>query len=167
MYNTKKLTVISLLISLALTLHVFEQFLPVPLPIPGVKLGLANVITLLTIILFGFKEAIIVVFCRTLLGSFLGGTPSSFIFSIVGSLLSAFIMTLLYKKYLHTFSLPTISILGAVFHNLGQIFVASLIFSSINIFYYFPLLIFSGIITGFFIGLTTKHSLKYLPITSK
>ncbi|MDD2482501.1 MAG: Gx transporter family protein, partial [Lutispora sp.] len=81
MTKTRKMVLLSILISQALVLHVIERAIPVPIPVPGVKLGLANIISLITIMLFGYKEAVLVVILRTLLGSFFGGGLSSFLYS--------------------------------------------------------------------------------------
>lgn len=164
MTKTKKLTFLSILIAQALALHVLERFFPIPVPVPGVKLGLANIITLFTIIIFGFREAVIVVVGRTFLGSLFGGGPTIFLFSVIGSLLSTLIMTILYKNFSKIFSIPTISIMGAVFHNIGQITVASFIVANFNLFYYLPVLLISGVITGLFIGLTVQFTLQPLKI---
>lgn len=162
MTKTRKLTLLSLLIAQALVLHIMERLLPVPVPVPGVKLGLANIITLITIILFGLKDAIIVVIMRIFLGSLLGGNFLSFLFSLAGGLLSTLVMAWLYKRWIKFFSIPAISILGAVFHNLGQIAVASLVIANLNVFFYLPVLIFSGVITGLFIGLIVRFAYKPL-----
>jgi len=162
MTRTKKLTLLSLLLAQALALHIIERNLPVPMPVPGVKLGLANIITLLTIIIFGFKEAVLVVLGRTFLGALFGGGFSAFFFSLAGGLLSTMIMVLMYKNFFKYFSLPTVSVTGAIFHNIGQITVASFVVENINLFYYLPILIFSGVITGLFIGLVVKFALKPL-----
>ncbi|KJS82515.1 MAG: heptaprenyl diphosphate synthase [Peptococcaceae bacterium BICA1-8] len=164
MTKSRKITLLGLLIAQALALHVIERFVPMPIPIPGVKLGLANIITLFTIIILGFKEAVLVVIVRTFLGSLFAGGPSSFLFSIIGGLFSTVIMSMLYKWFYRFFSIPTISIAGAVAHNIGQIAVASFIVSNLNLFYYLPALIISGVITGLFIGLAVQFALKPLKI---
>jgi len=92
----------------------------------------------------------------------LGGGFSAFLFSLTGGLLSTVIMALMYKHFFKYFSIPTISITGAIFHNLGQIAIAGFIINNLNLFYYLPILIFSGVITGFFIGLAVQFSLKHL-----
>lgn len=84
MKGTKKLAVLAMMVSMALVLHVVESLLPIPYIAPGVKLGLANIVSLVAIILFGFKEALVVVLLRTFLGSLLGGVPSNFLFSSAG-----------------------------------------------------------------------------------
>ncbi|MDF2521237.1 MAG: Heptaprenyl diphosphate synthase component [Clostridia bacterium] len=162
MKNTKKMVILSLLISQALVLHVIERMIPVPIPVPGIKLGLANVISLFTIILFGWKEALLVVFLRTLLASFFGGGFSAFAYSIAGGFLSALMMSLLYKNFRNTFSIIAISVVGAVFHNIGQVLVASLAVSNVNIFFYLPVLLISGVITGIFIGVAVQYTMKPL-----
>ncbi|MFZ7101642.1 MAG: Gx transporter family protein [Peptococcaceae bacterium] len=164
---TRKLIILSLLIAQALALHVLERFIPVPVPVPGGKLGLANIITLFTLIIFGFKEALIVVIGRTFLGSLFGGGPSAFLFSIAGGLASTIVMTVLYKRFNRFFSLPTISVAGAVTHNTGQIAVASLIIKNADLFYYLPFLLISGIITGLLIGFAVRFTLKPLSTVLK
>lgn len=152
------MVLLSILISQALVLHVIERAIPVPVPVPGVKLGLANIISLITIILFGYKEAVVVVTIRTLLGSLFGGGLSSFMYSLAGGLLSTSVMALMYLKNKNMFSIPTISTVGAVFHNIGQIGVASLVISNIHLFYYLPVLLVSGVITGIIIGFTVQFT---------
>lgn len=159
MSKTKKMVLLGILVSQALILHIIERMIPVPVPVPGIKLGLANVITLITIIIFGGREALLVVTLRTFLGSVFGGGISSFIYSIVGGYLSTLTMTLMYKKYRKLFSLPAISVVGAVFHNVGQISIASLIVMNPRLFYYLPVLLVSAVITGLFIGFTVKYAL--------
>lgn len=162
MTKTKKLALLSILLAFALALHIFERSLPIPMIAPGVKLGLANIITLLIIIMFGFKEAALVVFMRTFLGAIFGGGFLAFLFSLSGGLLSTIIMALMYKKFSKYFSIMAISTIGAIFHNIGQITVASFVIENINLFYYLPVLLFSGIITGIFIGLVVQFLLKPL-----
>lgn len=162
MKNTRKMVLLSVLVSQALVLHVIERMIPVPIPIPGVKLGLANVISLFTIVIFGWKEAMLVVFLRTMLGSFFGGGVSSFLYSFTGGIISTIAMALLYKYFKNVFSIIAISVVGAVFHNAGQIWIASMVVSNANIFYWLPVLLISGVITGIFIGITVQLTMKPL-----
>ncbi|SJZ53677.1 Gx transporter family protein [Garciella nitratireducens] len=162
MKNTRKLVFMALLLSVSLVLHYVEGWIPVPIPAPGVKLGLANIVTMVTIVLFGFKETFILVILRSFTSSILGGAISSFLFSIVGGTLSAIIMYLLYFHNKEYFSLMGISIVGAIFHNIGQLFVASILIFNFSIFTYLPILMLSGIITGYFVGLSAKYILKVL-----
>lgn len=166
MKSTKKMVILSLLVSQALVLHVIERMLPV-IPISGVKLGLANVISLFTIIIFGWKEAMLVVFLRTILGSFFGGGISSFLYSFTGGILSTIIMALLYRYFKNVFSIIAISVMGAVFHNIGQILIASMVVSNAKLFIYLPVLLISAVITGIFIGLTVQYTMKPLQVILK
>lgn len=160
MNRTKKMVVLGLLVSQALVLHIIERMIPVPVPVPGIKLGLANAISLMAIIIFGPKEAFVVVGMRTLLGSVFGGGVSSFIYSLIGGLISTIAMAIMYKRFRNLFSLPAISIVGAVFHNVGQILVASLIVQNAKLFYYLPVLLISAVITGLFIGFAVQYTLR-------
>lgn len=162
MTKTRKMMLLSILISQALVLNLIERAFPVPVPVPGVKLGLANVISLFTIIVFGLKETIVVVFLRTFLGSLFTGGVSSFFYSLAGGLLSAVIMSYMNTRHKDIFSIPTISVVGAVFHNIGQITVASIVISNMRLFYYLPVLLISGILTGIIIGFTVQFSINPL-----
>ena len=160
MSKTKKMVLLGILVSQALILNLVERMIPVPVPVPGIKLGLANAISLIAIILFGPKEALIVVGMRTFLGSVFGGGISSFIYSFIGGTVSTMAMAIMYRKFRTLFSLPAISVIGAVFHNTGQILVASLIVENAKLFYYSPALLISAVITGLFIGFAVQYTLK-------
>lgn len=162
MSRTKKMVVLGLLVSQALILNIVERMIPVPVPVPGIKLGLANAISLMTIVIFGPKEALAVVGMRTFLGSVFGGGVSSFIYSLIGGTISTIAMAIMYKRFRNLFSLPAISVVGAVFHNIGQILVASLIVQNARLFYYLPLLLISAVITGLFIGFAVQYTLRPL-----
>lgn len=162
MKNTKKLVFLAILLSQALVLHYIESFIPIPIPAPGVKLGLANIITLITIVLFGFKPALILVGMRSFMGAVFGGVIASFFFSIGGGLFSLIAMYFLHHYYKDYFTYMGISIVGAIFHNIGQLLVASLLVTNFGIFVYLPILMLTAIITGYFIGLATKYILQLL-----
>jgi heptaprenyl diphosphate synthase len=152
---------LALMISLALVLHVIEGFMPVLAP--GMKLGLANIMTLITLTLFGFKEALVVVVIRSVLGSLLAGSVTAILYSLAGGILSCLVMSGLYIKFRLHFSIMGISVAGAIFHNIGQLLVASWLFGSIGIlFTYLPILTVAAVGTGFFIGLTSKYIIGYL-----
>jgi heptaprenyl diphosphate synthase len=157
MKGTRKLAVLAMMVSMALVLHVVESLLPIPYIAPGVKLGLANIVSLAAIILFGFKEALVVVLIRTFLGSMLGGVPSNFLFSSAGGILSTVVMYALYRWAGAKFSVVGISVAGAVAHNVGQLFVAGLIVENFGLYIYLPILMVSAVVTGIFIGFTVKY----------
>jgi len=160
MNKTKKMVVLSLLVSIALIIYVIEGQIPVLFP--GIKLGLANLISLTALIIFGWKEALLIMFLRTLLGSMFGGSMSAFMFSIAGGLLSNIIMILLYKYFKNSISIWSISILGAIFHNIGQLLVASFVIQDLRIYIYLPVLLISAVVTGYFIGICTNFLIKHL-----
>lgn len=160
MSRTNKMVLMGILVSQALILHLIERMIPVPAPVPGIKLGLANAISLMTIVLFGPKEALLVVAMRTFLGSVFGGGISSFIYSFIGGTISTLAMAVMYRKFRNLFSLPAISVVGAIFHNIGQIFAASIIVQNMKLFYYLPVLLISAVITGLFIGFAVQYTLK-------
>ncbi|MDI3311513.1 MAG: Gx transporter family protein, partial [Thermoanaerobacterium sp.] len=110
--SVKKIVYISILVSQALVLNIVESFIPVPIPVPGIKIGLANIVTLVTILMFGFKESLIVVVLRTLLAQLLVGNLTSFLYSVSGGILSACIMYFAHKRYSKYFSLVGVSVFG-------------------------------------------------------
>ena len=162
MKSTKRLTTVAMFISAALVLHVVEGMLPVPFAAPGVKLGLANVVTLVAIMFFKFREILLIVILRCLLGSLFGGSISGFLFSITGGILSAVSMWFFYNKLGKYFSLIGISIIGAIFHNIGQLLAASLIIADFRIYIYLPVLMIASVITGIFIGIVCSYMKKLI-----
>lgn len=154
MNKTKKMVLLSILVAIALVIYLIEAQIPVLFP--GIKLGLANSISLVALILLGWKEAFLIMVLRTLLGSMFGGSLSAFMFSIAGGVLSNIVMVLLYKWFKNYIGIPTISVCGAVFHNIGQLLVASFIVQDLRIYVYLPVLLVSAIITGYFIGILTS-----------
>ncbi len=154
--NTKKLVFLSLLTSLALIISLIEQSLPLPLPIPGAKLGLSNVIILTTIVVFGYRAGIVVALLKSLLLMLITGSVTGFWYSFAGALLSSLVMSFAYRFFSNRLSLIGISELGAVAHNFGQIAVAAFFLSNGGLFAYFPILNLIGLVTGFFVGLVAN-----------
>lgn len=158
----KYVILLALMISQALVLSFIESLLPLSVPIPGVKLGLTNIVTLAVIILFGMGEAVLVVFIRTLLASLFGGGLYAFLFSVTGGILSAIIMALLYRNTFFRLSITGISVAGGISHNVGQLLVACLTMKSTEVLYYTPVLMISGVITGLCIGICSANVIKLL-----
>lgn len=150
----KKVAFIGLLIAFGLALSFLESLIPQVIPIPGVKLGLANFAVLMTLYLFGFKEALIMNFARILLASMMFGSAFSFIYALSGALLSILIEVLLIK--INKMSEIGVSVAGGIAHNVGQILLAIIITKTIGVFYYLPFLIVSGILAGIVIGILVK-----------
>ncbi len=151
----KKTIFLSILTSLALAISMFESVIPLPIPIPGAKLGLSNIVILVTIVCFGFKEAITVTILRSILMVLITGRLASLPYSLVGSTLSCLIMYFSNLKLKSYLSLIGTSELGSFAFNVGQLLVASIVLSNYKIFVYLPLLLFMGIFTGYFVGLAS------------
>lgn len=141
--------------------------MPVPFIVPGAKLGLANVVTLIVIVLFGVYDALAVVAIRTFLGSLLSGALTSFAFSIVGGILATLAMSLAHKRLGDVFGLVGVSILGAVSHNVGQLFVAAVVVGTMGVYSYLPMLLLAGVGTGYFVGILAGFILRFLPVTAE
>lgn len=157
--NTKKLTALSMLTAIALIIFIVEAQLPPLAPIPGIKIGLANVITMVTLMWFGRKEAFIVLIVRIILGSVFAGQMVSFMYSLAGGLL-CFLMMSLTIKIFKINQLWIVSILGALSHNVGQIAVAVFVTGTWQIIAYLPILAVSAVITGAFTGLAASFVVR-------
>ena len=149
--NTKRLVTLSVSVAVAMLLSFVESQIPAFFPIPGIKLGLANVATVFVLYKLGWKEAIAVSATRVCLSSVLFGSVSAFFYAIAGALLSLAVMILL--KLARVFSKSVVSIAGGVAHNIAQIGVSMLILQTDVVILYLPALIISGILTGAVIGL--------------
>ena len=146
--------------ALALIFSYVETLIPVNLGIPGVKLGLANLIIAVALYKMRLSEAYLLSVVRILLAGFIFGNYFSIIYSLAGGLLSLTVMALL-KKW-GGFSLQGISIAGGVFHNIGQLIVAAVVVETFSVTYYFPVLLVAGLLTGLVIGIVAEMMLKRL-----
>ena len=146
--------------ALALIFSYVETLIPVNLGIPGVKLGLANLISVVALYKMRLSEAYLLAVVRVLLAGFIFGNYFSIIYSLAGGLLSLTVMALL-KKW-GGFSLQGISIAGGVFHNIGQLIVAAVVVETFSVTYYFPVLLVAGLLTGLVIGIVAEMMLKRL-----
>lgn len=146
--------------ALALIFSYVETLIPINLGIPGVKLGLANLIIVVALYKMRLSEAYLLSVVRVLLAGFIFGNYFSIIYSLAGGLLSLTVMALL-KKW-GGFSLQGISIAGGVFHNIGQLIVAAVVVETFSVTYYFPVLLVAGLLTGLVIGIVAEMMLKRL-----
>lgn len=160
-FDTKKLTTLSLLTAVSLVVFIIEANIPTLVPIPGIKLGLANIITLVVLVLYTPRDAFMVLITRIILASIFTGQMMTFFYSLGGGVCCFLIMTLFNAIYQRKYIYIT-SIFGAIAHNMGQIFVAWIFVSSIGVFVYVPYLIISGVITGLFTGLCAHFTIKQL-----
>lgn len=158
----RKLLYLALLTAISLVLFVLENQIPAPVPVPGVKLGLGNVIVVTVLFLYGPKEALEVLGAKILLSAILTGNLGALAYSAAGGLLSWIGMALL-RPLLQKKQLWVASVLGSMLHNLGQLGVARLIAAVPGLWAYLPVLLLSGMITGFFTGVAAQavvHRMK-------
>ena len=161
MPKTKKLALMALLTAIALTIFVVENQLPAPVPVPGVKLGLANIITLVTMLLLGKKEAGSVLLVRVLMGAMFAGSPSTLLFSAAGGALAWLVMCLTVGLFGEK-QLWIVSALAGLAHNAGQLLTCALVVKTPGVFAYAPILAVSGVITGVFTGLAAMYLIRAL-----
>lgn len=155
----KKITLSGLLISLALVLSYIESLFPMGLivPIPGLRLGLANIVTMFALFYLGFVPALTVSVLRCVLAALLFGGFSSLLFSLSGALLALITMQVLKYGYNKLFSILGVSIGGAAAHNTGQIIMASLMMRNAAIFAYLPVLLLAGTVMGFITAILAQN----------
>ncbi len=150
----KKTAYLGMLTALAFVFSYIEYLLPINLGVPGVKLGLANLVIIVALYTINMRWAFTLSAVRILLAGLTFGNPASMIYSLAGGMLSLAIMILAKKSKL--FSVTGVSILGGVFHNIGQIGVAVLVVETAGLLYYLPVLILSGTIAGVLIGILSS-----------
>lgn len=142
-------------LALALICSYVESLIPFYFGIPGVKLGLTNIVVVLLLYTLGAKEAFLVSLVRIILAGFLFGNPFSILYSLSGGILSFLAMYLL--KRTEKLKVVTVSVAGGVMHNTGQLIMAALVVENYHILYYIPVLLTAGFITGFFIGILSQE----------
>ena len=170
MKKTRAVAHSAILIALALALSYAERFIPLQLliPLPGVKLGLANIVTLMALYLLGGKQAFAILAVRCVLGSLFGGGITGLLFSLTGGLLSMAVMTLC--KRISIFSIYGVSVLGAAAHNVGQILAAMAVMDSVYVGAYLPYLLAVALFTGSATGAACAgvlRALKTVPISKE
>lgn len=156
--RNKRIALRGILIALAMILSYIESFIPISSAVPGVKIGLANIVTIYAIERMGVRDTLIISLLRILLSTILFGNPAVMIYSLAGALLSIFIMSLI-SQFPHS-GIMGISVAGAVFHNIGQCAAAALALRNINVFGYLPILLVAGIAAGIITGLISGLVLK-------
>lgn len=159
--STRHLTILALYTTLALAIYGIESLLPPLLPIPGMKLGLANIVTLLVLTRYSAKDTFLVLLSRILLSTFAFGQFLSLLYSLCGGIFcfGAMCTTRMLLKNRHIY---ITGIFGAIFHNLGQILIALLMTRTIAVLSYLPFLIICAVITGLFTGLCAHFAAKLL-----
>ena len=154
--KTKKMVFLGLMVGYSLILYILETYIPNPFIVffPGAKLGLTNIVTLISLLIFGFKETFIIVTVRVILSSIFAGPMSYLLFSIGGAYLSLILMYLVSR--IKGFSTIGVSIVGAIGHNIGQLLVASILVENLLMITYLPFMLVTSLVTGFFVGLVSQ-----------
>ena len=177
---TKKLVIMAILSAIALIIFIIEAQIPLPVPVPGVKLGLANAVTLFALfitkqgdgppvrkqmnrppVLFASIDVFMILICRILLGAVFTGRLVAFIYSMTGGLL-AFAAQVVMKRFVSDKQIWVCGAVGAIFHNIGQILAAVLITGTPAIITYLPILIIAGVLTGTLTGFVAQFTIERL-----
>lgn len=162
MKRTRELVFTALLVSIALAVSLIETMIPMPFMVPGAKLGLSNMIILVTLVVFNFKRGFQVAILKSLLLMLVTGFGPSFLYSFAGAIFSTCMMGLTLRYATRAFSTLGVSIIGAVAHNFAQVTVASYVLGSMMVYTYFPFLTFIGMVTGYFVGLGAYNVSSHL-----
>ena len=159
--STRRLAFGAMFTALALIFSYVEFLIPLPVPVPGIKLGLANLVIIIAIYRMGFKYAFTINCVRIIASGLLFSGVFGMLYSFSGGILSLVVMYILYRTKL--FSMVGVSMAGGVMHNLGQLLTACLIVSNIRLMSYFAVLLVSGLISGIIIGIVAYQIEKRLP----
>ncbi len=146
----------ALLTAVALTIFLVEARIPSPVPIPGVKLGLANIVTLYAMFVLGPLDALAILLCRVLLGGMFAGQMMTLLYSLSGGLL-CWLLTAALKRVMTLRQIWLCSIFGAIAHNIGQIAAAIAVARTPSLIVYLPVLMISGIVAGTFTGVSAQY----------
>lgn len=160
--NVGKLTTLAMILTLGLVLSAIEMMIPMNF-LPGVKIGLGNIATIIAIVMYGFFEGLFIAVVRTVVFLLLGGSAMSFAMAVSGGILATVVMFLLYRFLKRSFSIIGISIAGSVVHNIGQIVTVMLIYRSFAAAGYLPVLLFSGLIMGAITGFSAQQIMRLVP----
>ena len=159
--KTRRLALSAMLAALALIFSYVEAMIPIPVPVPGIKLGIANLVIVMAIYKLGFRYAFTINCVRIVIAGLLFSGVFGMFYSFAGGILSILIMYLLYKT--GWFSMVGVSMAGGVAHNLGQLITACLIVSNVRLMSYFSILLFSGLFSGIAVGVLATLIYRRLP----
>lgn len=149
--SSRNITLGGVMTALAMIFSYIESLIPIPVPIPGIKLGIANIAIITVLYVLGSRQAVIINILRIALTAVLFGNFNSFLFSLAGGILSLIVMIAL--KHTKKFSIIGISVAGGAAHNIGQVTAAYLLMNTAAIYYYLPVLLIAGVVTGVVIGI--------------
>ncbi len=155
-----RIAFLGMFVALAFIFSYVEAILPFSIGVPGIKLGLANIVVITALYAFGIKEAFAISAVRIILVAFTFSNTFTMVYSLAGGMLSWAIMSLF--KMSNKFSIIGVSVIGGVFHNIGQLMVAAILMETSSLIYYLPILMIGGTATGIVIGILGKSILKIL-----
>lgn len=158
--SAKRLSTFGMLVALAFIFSYIELLVPFHFIVPGMKLGLANIVVVTALYLLGPKDAFTISFVRIVLVAFTFGNLNTMLYSLAGGILSFIAMAM--AKKIGAFSVIGVSVLGAVFHNIGQIFVAMFMLETKTLVNYLPFLVIMSLVTGVLIGIVGGELTKRL-----
>lgn len=164
--RTRKLTHLAILLALTVVLSIFEGMIPNFVPVPGVKIGLANIAVMYSLLFYGKKEAVLLNVAKAALGFATRGAIAGFL-SLCGGLLSIAVIIVLAAAFKNKISYILLSVAGAVFHNIGQLIAVYFILDNYDLFYYLPVLIISGVVMGIITGILLKTLMPVLSFYPK
>ena len=151
----------AVLTAVALTIFIVELQIPAPVPVPGVKLGLSNIVTLAALFTLGPWDALAVLLCRVVLGAAFAGNMAALLYSLSGGLLALGVAVLM-RKLLTERQIWVASVFSAMAHNIGQLLAAVAVTSTPALFAWLPPLLVSGVVTGLFTGLAGQFTVQRL-----
>lgn len=151
----KKTAYLGVMLALALICSYVEVLIPIPIGIPGIKLGLANIVIVFALYSMGIKDALVLSIMRVTISGFMFGNVIAIAYSLAGGLLSLLVMFLLKKT--DKLSCVSVSIAGGIFHNIGQMIIATILVDNYYVLYYVPVLMIAGFITGACIGVVAQE----------
>lgn len=156
--SAKRIAKMSMLVALAIIFSYIEFLIPINLGVPGIKLGLANLVIVIALYTMKTVDVWLISILRILILGFMFGSGMSIIYSIAGAVLSLIVMCII--KRMKGFSIVGVSIAGGVCHNIGQVLVAMMVVETTGILYYMPALLVAGVITGAIIGIISKRVVR-------
>ena len=159
--STKRLATDAMFLTLALVVSYIEVLIPIPVGIPGIKLGLANGVIMVVLFFTTWIRTLEISEIRVVLAGFLFGNPMTIAYSLAGGILSLIVMGIL--KKIKGFSSVGISVGGGVAHNIGQLSIAVILMENTKIYYYAPVLLLTGTIAGVMIGVLSGVLVKKIP----
>lgn len=169
--NLRKNIFLAVLVAIGVSVGYIETLIPLPIAVPGARLGLSNIVILTTLAVFGYREGFTVACMKSVLLMLLTGNVTSFFYSITGGIFSTIAMILSLEYLVPRISNIGVSEIGSAFHNIGQIFIAGITIHNWRIVSYLPVLLLLGIFTGYFVGLSANFTIdtlkKHIPVVFK